>query len=673
MPANAGTVVVEVVGDLTKLKGELAATVGKGGMFGGVNAGVAGIGIAAVGAIAGLGQLGASFDDSYDKIRVATGATGDALKGLQDDFKATATTGPDSFDLVGTAISDLNAKLGLTGQPLQDLSRQILDLSRITETDLSTNIESLTRFLGDAGVATKDYSTAIDSVFRASQATGQSVTSLADGLVKYGAPLRNFGFSFEQSAALLGKFMQEGVNTELVMGSLRIALGKFAKAGEDPVKSLAEVTDKIKNAGTAAEANALAFETFGARAGADMADAIRGGRFEIGALFDEVSGGTDSISKASTETADWKEKLGELGNKAKVALEPAALTVFDSFGTIIEALTPTLTTAAELVSKFATAFAALPGPIQAAIFVGAVLLVAITVLAPAFVALSGAVGGLGSAFTFLAANPIVLIITAIIVVIGLLAYVIYKNWDDIKVWLSATWESIKVIASTVWQAIQDAVAAVGEYIVNTILPKWTEFTTALGITWDLLKAKATEVWDGIKQTIIDAATGVSTWINDKIVSPVQTVIDIFTNLPATARTAWDGLKNAIRDAVNSAKQDLEALRKKIDSALGPLDELVGKAAGGLGRLLGFDSGGVVPGPRGAPRVILAHGGETVLPTHKGPVNAGTGGGGPVTVNLSINLSNATIRNEQDIVAMSRMLADETRQALAATGQKVNGR
>ncbi|MBV5332217.1 hypothetical protein JZU54_01260, partial [bacterium] len=93
----------------------------------------------------------------------------------------------------------------------------------------------------------------------------------------------------------------------------------------------------------------------------------------------------------------------------------------------IEALTPTLTVAAELVSKFATAFAALPGPIQAAIFVGAVLLVAITVLAPAFVALAGAVGGLGTAFTFLAANPIVLIITAIIVVIGLLAYVIYKN------------------------------------------------------------------------------------------------------------------------------------------------------------------------------------------------------------------------------------------------------
>ena len=37
---------------------------------------------------------------------------------------------------------------------------------------------------------------------------------------------------------------------------------------------------------------------------------------------------------------------------------------------------------------------------------------------------------------------------------------------------------------------------------------------------------------------------------------------------------------------------------------------------GGGPLLAFDGGGTVPGPIGSPQVILAHGGETVLPTHK---------------------------------------------------------
>jgi hypothetical protein len=38
----------------------------------------------------------------------------------------------------------------------------------------------------------------------------------------------------------------------------------------------------------------------------------------------------------------------------------------------------------------------------------------------------------------------------------------------------------------------------------------------------------------------------------------------------------------------------------------------------------MDDGGIVPGPRGADQLILAHGGETVLPTHKGPVSVGGG-------------------------------------------------
>jgi len=42
---------------------------------------------------------------------------------------------------------------------------------------------------------------------------------------------------------------------------------------------------------------------------------------------------------------------------------------------------------------------------------------------------------------------------------------------------------------------------------------------------------------------------------------------------------------------------------------------------------------VVPGPVGSPQLIMAHGGETVIPTHKG----GQFGN---TVNITINATNA---------------------------------
>lgn len=47
-----------------------------------------------------------------------------------------------------------------------------------------------------------------------------------------------------------------------------------------------------------------------------------------------------------------------------------------------------------------------------------------------------------------------------------------------------------------------------------------------------------------------------------------------------------------------------------------------------GGVLRFDSGGVIPGPIGAPRLVLAHAGETVLPTHR---RGGGAVGGPTIV------------------------------------------
>lgn len=69
---------------------------------------------------------------------------------------------------------------------------------------------------------------------------------------------------------------------------------------------------------------------------------------------------------------------------------------------------------------------------------------------------------------------------------------------------------------------------------------------------------------------------------------------------------------------------------------------VGGILGGIGSVLGFDTGGVVPGPRGSARLAMVHGGETILPTHRG------GGAGMV-----VNLNGFVVREEADIYKISR--------------------
>lgn len=296
--------------------------------------------VAIAGAATAAFKLGESFDKAYDKIRIGTGKTGTQLAGLKRDFKAVAGSGPADFDMVSTAITRLNQRLGLTGAPLQGMAKGVVRLSRLTKTDLETNIETVTRVFGDWGVRTDQQSGKLDVLFRASQATGTSVDRISGLMVKFGSPLRQLGFTFDQTAALAGKFEKEGVNTELVLGSMRVALGRMAREGEPAKETLARVTSQIKNAGSVSEANAMALELFGARAGPDMAAAIREGRFELGDLFDTVANGPDTLEKAGKATSSFSGKLQSLKNKVLVGLEPIAIRVFDGVGKAMDLVTP---------------------------------------------------------------------------------------------------------------------------------------------------------------------------------------------------------------------------------------------------------------------------------------------------------------------------------------------
>lgn len=319
--------------------GGLLGTVGKAGglLLGGAL--VAGVG-AVIGGGALLAGIGETFDEAFDKIRIGTGTTGSALEGLQQDFENVFKAVPTDAQTAATAITELSQRLGLTGGNLSELAKQFLELSRITETDLTSNITEVTRAFGDWGITVDDQTERLDQLFRASQVSGINVDQLASSLVQFGAPLRQLGFSFDVAAATIAQFEKEGVNTELVLGSMRIALGKLARAGEPAQETFERIVADIANVGTVSEANALALELFGARAGPDMAAAIREGRFDIKDLYNTIANGEDTIEKAAEDTNDWKEALNVLKNRVLVALEPLARRVFDGIGNAIEDMTP---------------------------------------------------------------------------------------------------------------------------------------------------------------------------------------------------------------------------------------------------------------------------------------------------------------------------------------------
>jgi Phage-related minor tail protein len=322
MQQQLGGLGPKLSGGLAGVASGIAAALGPAGIIG---AAVAGTALVVGKALYGIG---AQFDDMSDTIAVSSGASGDELEGLEDVAKSVAKTVPQSFEDVGTAVGELSARTGLAGKDLEDMSAQVLELSRLTGEDLNRTIETSTRLLGDWGLEGEAASKGLDTLFVASQETGVEVNRLAELMTKFGGPFRQMGLGFEESAALLGKWEKEGVNTELVAGSMRIALGKLAKAGREPGPAFRETIEEIQALGPGADATRKAIELFGARAGPDMAAAILEGRFAVDDLLASMDKSKSTIRGAAADTNDFAEEWRVFKNQVLVAIEPLATAVF---------------------------------------------------------------------------------------------------------------------------------------------------------------------------------------------------------------------------------------------------------------------------------------------------------------------------------------------------------
>ena len=303
----------------------------------------------------GLLALGTKFDDAVDTIRIGTGATGEALQGLEDDFDAVIGRVPADMSDAASAIADINTRLGLTGEPLQNLAQQYLELAHITGEDVTGSIKETTRAFNAWQIPADKMEDGLNTLFKTSQATGIGVNDLAKKVTDFAPALQELGFSFEESAALVGKFEQAGVNTDGVLAALKKSVASFAKEGKSASEGLAEVTQKIKGASDESEAAKIAMETFGSKAGPELAYQIRQGRLDIDDLTKSLQESGETIGGAAEDTYDYAEEWKMLANQLAKDLKPVAQQVFDA----LKAATPILKEGAQFVGNLAEKFSKL--------------------------------------------------------------------------------------------------------------------------------------------------------------------------------------------------------------------------------------------------------------------------------------------------------------------------
>lgn len=173
------------------------------------------------------------IDGAYDNIAAGTGAVGDSLQELNDVFDEVFGSFPATADEVGTAVADINTRFGFTDDALADCSKKFLEFSRINNTDISTAIQNVSRYMGDASIAASEYGMVLDSLTAASQSSGISIDRLSENLTKYGAPMRALGFTTQESIAIFAQWEKAGVNTEIAFSGMKKAISNWSAAGKD--------------------------------------------------------------------------------------------------------------------------------------------------------------------------------------------------------------------------------------------------------------------------------------------------------------------------------------------------------------------------------------------------------------------------------------------------------
>lgn len=631
-----------IVGEITGAVNDGADKAGKEGgarLSTRLTEGLKGSSLAALGAgmAAGIGaalyKVGETFDEVTDTIRTGTGATGEVLDGLVEVAKRVGSTTPAEFSKIGPVVADLNTRLGLTGEDLETVARQVLEAGRLLGQDV--DISKVTAAFNAFGIEAKEIPGAMDDLFRVSQATGLGFNDLAQKTAQAAPTMKTLGFSFQETAATIGAFDKAGLNSSQVVSSMTKGLTTLAKSGEEPKEAFKRVTGEIGEfiqSGNEAAALKLASKIFGTRGATQFIEAVKQGKIGTEDMMTSIGATNDTILGVGEDTADFAEKWQLVQNRAQLALEPLGSAVFTALADTLEAITPTLEAMAGWLSQNTWAFGALGAAIAG-------------ILIPAFVTW---VAGIWASTAALLASPITWIVVGIAALAAGLVYLI-ANWQAVSDFIGGVWNATVEGAKGLWedfvrglsefaagigqwfmeglagagqqiaeffaglpQMILDGLAALGEVTLMIVgfsigifaglivgfvqflgyIPGWLasvgewlmslpgkvlEWLAGLG----QLAGKAAEWFGGFFTSMVRKGGEIIEWVKQLPGKIIGGIASLASSLPQKASEAWNGFAQKASELGGKAVQFAGQLPGKIMGALGDLGNLLVRSGGAL--------------------------------------------------------------------------------------------
>lgn len=573
--------------------------------------------------IVGVGAASvAAFNDvdaGLDTVASKTGATGDALEGMEDIVKDLAKTIPTTFEKAGSAVGEVNTRFGLTGDALEDLSGKFIKFADLNNTDVSNSIDQVQSLMAAFNIDASEAGTVLDILNKAGQDTGISIDTLTNSLFTNAAALTEMGYDLNTATAFIANLEKNGVDTSATMTGLKKAFQNSAAEGKSMSDTIAELESTLKSGDTTTEAYQQAMELFGNRAGPALAKALSEGKISLDELANSVDDYGDSVETTFETTKDPIDdfttnmnKLKLVGTDLVTSAAPLITSAMEKMGNVIEKVSEFWNGLDDDTQQFiinAALVVAAVGPILSVIgtlvsTIGTIATGISTVMSwgPAITAAGTAIStfftgtlipAITSIGTFITATiipaitgvitalaPFLPIIAAVAAGIAILVVVI-KNWGAISDWISEKWELVTTFISEKVSALQEFLTehfgVIGEYISAKIEFIKIVIETAFNVIkiivqtvmaivkaiingdWNQIGAIISAAWEAIKATISGAA--------DRVKSLISGLME---SVKSSISNAWENVKNSFVNAKNSVVSTVQNLVSAVGEKISSL-------------------------------------------------------------------------------------------------------
>ena len=415
-------------------------------------------------------------DEGLDIIAKKTGATGDALKGLEDIAKSLATSIPTDFRTAGEAVGEVSTRFDLTGKELEDLSAKFIKFADLNDTDVTTSIDNVQAAMAAMNVGTAAAGDFLDILNKAAQDTGTDVNKLTQDMTANATALREMGLGYNTAAGFLAQLNKNGVDASSVMSGLKTALKNATKDGKSMGQAMQSLMGKIKGAKSETKAMQIASELFGSKAGPAMAKAIREGRLSFDEFSNAVKDAAGSVDRTFEETLDpidqFKTTLNELkivGADLVNAAAPLIKSLAEGLKNAVSGLRAAWEGLSPMMQETIIKIAGIAAAIGPVLVVGGKLVSGIGALmglAPQLAsAITAVKTALSAVWAVMAANPIGLIIAAVAALVAGFIYCLNKFEGFRNFWINA-WNAIKTGATAAVDWVRNALRNLGEFFSN---------------------------------------------------------------------------------------------------------------------------------------------------------------------------------------------------------------